>query len=115
MNNSINDRNRKILNKFFVDMAFWIEDGCLDSQIFSTQSSLIENLLNYCNLNGFNVFWDLLEIMQNQFMEAGLNPEFPFNCGKEDVYLKELEVTGLYNNKMRVEWVFNHAGIKEDK
>ena len=92
----------KTLQAFYQAYAAWLDAGAPNGQPFYRSSGLCSNLTRFTD------DWEpLLNAMIDQFKEAGLDHEYPFNG--EESYYTHCQYGTQYVNPYRVEWVRKHA------
>lgn len=97
------------LKQFYRAMQEWIDGGCKeDNQYgFIPQIGLCNNLINFTQVTEGDYKEDFLEEMKQQFHEAGLDKDLPFN---ENIsYVLERDKGIRYKNLQRLAWVKQHA------
>ncbi|WBF77867.1 hypothetical protein W70_73 [Escherichia phage W70] len=88
------------LKAFYKAYAAWLDEGAPDRDPFNRRKGLCYSLDHWPDYN-----FDLSEEMQQQFTDAGLCCEFPFDKGRY-TYHKD---TKKHLNPARVAWVRKHA------
>lgn len=97
------------LKSFYVAMQEWIDAGCPEGNQyrFILQVGLCTNLINFTLVTEEGYKEDTLEEMRQQFHEAGLDRDLPFN---ENIsYLFERDKGIMYKNPQRLAWIKQHA------
>lgn len=98
-----------IPNKLHEFYREWYEaaDGTIETTWFSPSSGLCQNLEKYCVARGWDILicHDLLSIMEQQFKDAGLDREFPFNGGSHTSYRIENQTKSMHKNEKRLAFV----------
>lgn len=106
-----------MLTRFYQEYLAWVEAGapteygsfkpywglCSNLQVFSfaaAQDDIREPCVDYC------------EELSDQFRDAGLHPEVPFNTSRHD-YSDETSEHLCYTNEERLAWVRKHAALGE--
>lgn len=74
------------------------------------KAGLCHNLSNFMISNNTDVdeYRKILNEMKSQFIEAGLDPLFPFNFDEQD-YHKEMHRADAFRNPKRMAWVIEHV------
>lgn len=97
----------KTLTDFYRDYAAWLDAGAPRNDIFFKRYGLCFCLRRWLEANGVREY--LKCDMDLQFIEAGLDPFFPFNDGEVKGYQKENKNHSCHLNPARVAWVREHA------
>lgn len=99
--------DEQVLKDFYKDINKWVEEGCpayADSG-YTCFVGLCSNLVGYC----FNIqykYHGVLNIMHQQFVDAGLHGRMPFS--NPDEYERET-FHDMYENTKRLAWIKDHA------
>lgn len=87
----------------------WYEaaDGTIETTWFSPSSGLCQNLEKYCVARGWDIFvcTELFNIMEQQFIESGLDKVYPFNGGSHTSYRIENQTKTMHKNEKRLAFV----------
>lgn len=89
------------LKAFYIAYDKWLKKGAPDNDIFSRRCGLCGNYAAYAISVGVNV--NPYKELGDQFIEAGLHPQFPFSTvteARDELYWSQ----ACYNQK-RIAWV----------
>lgn len=89
------------LRDFYIAYAAWLDAGAPDRDPFERSKGLCYSLDHWSHYN-----FDLSEEMQQQFTDAGLCWEYPFDHGHRAYFDDDKK----HLNPARVAWVRKHAG-----
>lgn len=91
----------KTLKEFYCAYAAWFDVGAPNFKPFSRAAGLCTNLSVFTKSD------DAASEMKSQFVDAGLDPNYPF--GGEDDYMGRSAARQQHLNLARIEWVKAHA------
>ncbi len=106
----------QLLQDFYNAYHNWLENGAdIEDVTFSRGTGLCSNLTSYLSdwldfeiQEDFTTFKKVrLELIQ-QFHDADLDPQFPFNGGESVCYDFEAQKDLSYLNPKRIQWVKEH-------
>lgn len=95
-----------LLKQFYIDMNNWIEAAYEGNPVFRSHTGLCYNLVRWGVDKNLNCS-DLQEALVDQFMDAGLDPNYPFN--KNDTEYDDERKGLMYQNPARLAWIKEHA------
>ena len=95
------------LKQFYLEMYHWINNKECKYKFSPTVGMC-------CNLHRYAVASNvqppqrtkLMDMLSGQFINAGLNEDFPFNDGFKYKYDNEVD---KYSNQQRIDWIKKHA------
>lgn len=96
---------------FYKALADWINNGMPDGGVFNKARGICSNVFNY-ELQAGLVKHSLAHELRQQFAEAGLDSDTPFNDKRKGfTYKHECDQpnANLFLNPKRVAWVHEHA------
>jgi len=97
------------LKLFYREYALWLKTGAEEHLCFSRGFGLCTSLLRWCVVNDVaeTIFGEMIE----QFINAGLDEDIPFNSlfTEERRYTEETSSDEAHLNEKRRKWVFDHA------
>lgn len=93
----------KTLQQFYNDYAAWLDAGAPEGQPFVRSQGLCINLWDWSE---HNVNLDIE--LSNQFKDAGLDEDYPFNVNGNDHH-RETDSELMHLNPLRIKWVKDHA------
>lgn len=93
----------KTLQDFYDSYAQWLKDDAPEGNPFFRACGLCSNLYFFGGCDD-----DLCYEMSQQFLEADLSDEYPFN-GDWDNYVDEINRGETHLNEARRKWVFDHV------
>ncbi len=98
------------LKQFYMALQFWISGGMKVHPYFQRKKSLCFQLTAYCVNNRFKpqVSLKLGDEMDDQFLDANLNTNTPFNANEEAYFIEQASGTH-YENQARLDWITHHA------
>ena len=91
----------KTLKEFYCAYVEWLDAGAPSFRPFSRSSGLCTNLFSFTKSD------DAASEMKSQFIDAGLDPNYPF--GGEYLYNLHQQGRNQHLNPARIEWVKAHA------
>ena len=97
------------LDKFYQEFQAWIDSGFSNSTIFTPIYGLCGNALRWARAHNL-AHIEFLNSLKEQFLDAGLDYEYPFNEDYAD-YDHESWSDSLYTNEKRLKWVKDHAQV----
>ncbi len=97
-----------MLTDFYKEIQQWLDTG-ESNHPSKKHYGLCTNLLVYSNRQD-DEYTKNISAMRQQFNEANLRVDYPFNSAMDDaIYENELRSGKLYENKKRLDWIKKHA------
>lgn len=109
-------KQSETLTAFYRAYAAWLDEGAPEHPTLSRGYGLCQNLCNYCDDAGLSraEVCEAIDDLDTQFIDAGFEPNYPFNPGRSAEYLKEKYAGERHDgechlNPARIAWVREHA------
>lgn len=95
------------LKAFYKDYAAWLDAGSVNNGVFTCCTGLCFALHKWADDKGYNLRALRLEL-KAQFINAGLDSGYQFNCGERN-YDVECDDETIHLNPARIALVRKHA------
>lgn len=107
------------LYNFYCSYKLWLDVGAPTNTSFSRHHGLCGALRDYLIMTNIEsrdeIFWKLYKEMENQFIAAGLDCQYPFNLGTGLMgdYDEEAGDGLIHTNPARIAWVTKQVNSGE--
>lgn len=96
---------------FYQAYFAWLNSGALKGYLFDYSGGLCWQLTVWCDNCRISKQErnQMLDIMRNDFIRAGMHEDFPFNDGLHFAFMRECEQRATHLNPKRIQWVKDHV------